>query len=115
MVRSRSWLGWWPTTTRPARGTPRTLSFNSRMIRSAVFRPTPGIALSLAMSPSRMAGINSSTAIPDRILAARRGPIPDTPVSPDDDGQRGKDHQRQTPIEKEQQNGRAQDQEEITE
>ena len=52
-------------------------SFSSTTMRSAVFRPSPGIFVNRARSLPRMAGTNSSTLIPDKIFSASEGPTPD--------------------------------------
>src|SRR4030095_9844083 len=48
------------------------LSFNSTTIRSAVFLPTPGIEVSRARSPRRIALTRPSTQPPARIAPARQ-------------------------------------------
>src|SRR5712664_139829 len=53
--------------------TASSLSFSSTTMRSAVFRPTPGILVRRARSPVRMAGTSSSTFMPERIFSARDG------------------------------------------
>src|SRR6266702_3677898 len=57
------------------------LSFNSTTMRSAVFRPTPGIRVSRARSLPRIAGTSSSTLIPLKIFSASVGPTPDAESS----------------------------------
>src|SRR5579859_4304470 len=61
--------------------TASSLSFSSTTMRSAVLRPTPGIRVSRAKSPPRIAGTNSSTLIPDKILSASEGPTPEAESS----------------------------------
>ncbi|MNC91857.1 hypothetical protein D3C83_81860 [compost metagenome] len=56
------------------------LSFNSTIMRSANFLPTPGIDTKRTWSPFRNARASSSAGIPDKILSASLGPIPDTPI-----------------------------------
>jgi tricorn protease len=50
--------------------------------RSAVFLPTPGMATSLATSPSASACTRSAVGMPERMFSAIRGPTPDTPSKP---------------------------------
>ena len=51
-------------------------SFSSSTIRSAVFLPTPGIAVSRATSPRSMARISSRGSMPESTASASFGPMP---------------------------------------
>src|SRR5215831_6378531 len=70
------WLG-------PARVRERaaSLSCNSSTTRSAVLRPTPGIACNCRVSACAMACRRSAAVRLDSMFSARRGPTDDTPMS----------------------------------
>src|SRR6266581_2977059 len=61
--------------------TASSLSFSSTTMRSAVFRPTPGILVNRARSLPRIAGTSSSTLMPLKIFSASVGPTPDAESS----------------------------------
>ena len=50
-------------------------------MRSAVFLPTPGMRVSLAMSARWMAPTSSRGSMPESTASASFGPIPLTPIS----------------------------------
>ena len=57
------------------------LSFSSRMIRWAIFLPTPGAAVRLFSSPVTMAMARDSGVAAERMASAALGPTPLTPIS----------------------------------
>ena len=65
----------------PLRASLASLSFNSRLMRWAVFLPMPGARDSAATSPVRIASRRLDRGILPRICSALRAPIPEIAIS----------------------------------